>query len=32
MISLEDGLERTYHWIAGELEKNNASAKAVVTI
>jgi nucleoside-diphosphate-sugar epimerase len=20
-ISLEDGLERTYHWIAGELEK-----------
>jgi len=32
MISLEEGLERTYHWIAGELEKNNASAKAVVTI
>ena len=32
MISLEDGLERTYHWIAGELEKNNTSAKAVVTI
>ena len=30
-ISLEDGLERTYHWIAGELEKNNASAEAVVT-
>ena len=30
-ISLEDGLERTYHWIAGELEKNNASTKAFVT-
>jgi GDP-D-mannose 3',5'-epimerase len=31
-ISLEDGLERTYHWIAGELEKNNAALDAVVTI
>jgi len=31
-ISLEDGLERTYHWIAGEVAKSNASAKAVVTI
>jgi nucleoside-diphosphate-sugar epimerase len=30
-ISLEDGLQRTYHWIAGELEKNNASKKAFVT-
>ena len=30
-ISLEDGLEKTYHWIAGELEKNNASKKAFVT-
>lgn len=30
-ISLEDGLERTYHWIAGELAKNQAGAKAVVT-
>lgn len=30
-ISLEDGLDKTYHWIAGELEKNNASLKAVVT-
>ncbi|HEY6806482.1 MAG TPA: NAD-dependent epimerase/dehydratase family protein [Pyrinomonadaceae bacterium] len=27
-ISLEDGLERTYHWIAGELEKNKAGAQA----
>ena len=31
-ISLEDGLERTYHWIAGELGKSNASVKTVVTI
>jgi len=30
-ISLEDGLERTYHWIAGELEKNNATATVAVT-
>lgn len=30
-ISLEDGLERTYHWIAGELEKKNPTLKAVVT-
>jgi len=28
-ISLEDGLERTYHWIAGELEKSNQSLQAV---
>jgi GDP-D-mannose 3',5'-epimerase len=27
-ISLEDGLDRTYHWIAGELEKNKAGAQA----
>jgi len=25
-ISLEDGLEKTYQWIAGELEKNNVAA------
>jgi len=25
-VSLEDGLERTYHWIAVELEKNAATA------
>ena len=30
-ISLEDGLERTYHWIAGELEKRNAGMQAAVT-
>jgi nucleoside-diphosphate-sugar epimerase len=30
-ISLEDGLERTYRWIAGELEKNYASVQAFVT-
>jgi GDP-D-mannose 3', 5'-epimerase len=30
-ISLEDGLERTYHWIAGELEKNNQLKAAVTT-
>ena len=29
-ISLEDGLERTYHWIAGELEKSAAPVKAAV--
>ena len=31
-ISLEDGLERTYHWIAGELEKHNGPLKNLVTI
>ena len=30
-ISLEDGLKITYHWIAGELEKQNAPEKALVT-
>ena len=30
-ISLEDGLERTYQWIAGELEKNNKLQAAVTT-
>lgn len=30
-ISLEDGLERTYHWIAGQLEKHNALEAAVTT-
>ncbi|HSE20651.1 MAG TPA: NAD-dependent epimerase/dehydratase family protein [Pyrinomonadaceae bacterium] len=29
-ISLEDGLERTYHWIAGELEKASAPLKVSV--
>jgi nucleoside-diphosphate-sugar epimerase len=29
-ISLEDGLERTYHWIAGELEKTSAPLKVSV--
>ncbi|PWT96235.1 MAG: NAD-dependent dehydratase [Blastocatellia bacterium] len=29
-ISLEEGLARTYHWIAGELEKKAATAGAVV--
>ena len=29
-ISLEDGLDRTYHWIAGELEKANAPLKVSV--
>ena len=28
-ISLEDGLDRTYHWIAGELEKSRQSLQAV---
>jgi GDP-D-mannose 3',5'-epimerase len=31
-ISLEDGLERTYHWIAGELEKNPTAQKASVVM
>jgi GDP-D-mannose 3', 5'-epimerase len=30
-ISLEEGLTTTYHWIAGELEKQNAPVKALVT-
>lgn len=30
VVSLEDGLERTYHWIAGELEKNAAPMKVGV--
>jgi len=30
-ISLEDGLNVTYHWIAGELEKQRAPLKALVT-
>ena len=30
-ISLEDGLNVTYHWIAGELEKQNAPENALVT-
>ena len=30
-ISLEDGLNITYHWIAGELEKQSAPVKALVT-
>ena len=30
-ISLEDGLKITYHWIAGELEKQNAPVNALVT-
>jgi GDP-D-mannose 3',5'-epimerase len=30
-ISLEDGLTITYHWIAGELEKQNAPLNALVT-
>ncbi len=30
-ISLEDGLEQTYHWIAGQLEKNNQIKAAVTT-
>jgi len=29
-ISLEDGLERTYHWIAGELEKSSEPMKVSV--
>jgi nucleoside-diphosphate-sugar epimerase len=28
-VSLEDGLAITYHWIAGELEKNQAPAMAI---
>lgn len=30
-ISLEDGLKVTYHWIAGELEKQNAPESALAT-
>ncbi len=30
-ISLEDGLNITYHWIAGELEKQRTPADALVT-
>ena len=30
-ISLEDGLQVTYHWIAGELEKHNAPESALAT-
>ena len=30
-ISLEDGLKVTYHWIAGELEKQNSPVNALVT-
>lgn len=30
-ISLEDGLNITYHWIAGELEKQRVPMKALVT-
>ena len=30
-VSLEDGLKITYHWIAGELEKQNAPVNALVT-
>jgi len=30
-VSLEDGLRVTYHWIAGELEKQSAPMKALVT-
>jgi GDP-D-mannose 3',5'-epimerase len=29
-ISLEDGLERAYHWIAGELSKSNQCLQAAV--
>ena len=31
-VSLEEGLEKTYHWIAGELAKNNATVKTLVSI
>src|SRR5262249_27140362 len=30
-ISLEDGLKVTYHWIAGELEKQNTPVSALAT-
>lgn len=30
-VSLEDGLKITYHWIAGELDKQGAREKALVT-
>jgi GDP-D-mannose 3', 5'-epimerase len=29
-ISLEEGLNTTYHWIAGELEKRNAPVNAAL--
>jgi nucleoside-diphosphate-sugar epimerase len=31
IVSLEDGLNITYHWIAGELEKQRTPAGALVT-
>jgi nucleoside-diphosphate-sugar epimerase len=31
VISLEEGLTTTYHWIAGELEKRNAPVNSLVT-
>lgn len=31
-ITLEDGLERTYHWIAGELEKHSGTVENLVAI
>jgi GDP-D-mannose 3',5'-epimerase len=31
IVSLEAGLEITYHWIAGELEKQNAPLNALAT-
>ena len=31
VISLEDGLTTTYHWIAGELEKRNAPVNVMAT-
>jgi GDP-D-mannose 3', 5'-epimerase len=31
-ISLENGLERTYHWIAGELEKHHKTVNNLVAI
>jgi len=30
-ISLEDGLNITYHWIAGELEKRNTPVSALAS-
>jgi GDP-D-mannose 3',5'-epimerase len=30
-VSLEDGLNITYHWIAGELEKQNVPVNALAT-
>ena len=32
VISLEEGLNTTYHWIAGELDKRNAPVNASVTM